>query len=60
MFDEELSAGDIEFSDDEVEREYKQKRKQKKAINRLQKSGDLEEGEVPANLIGKKRRNNKQ
>ncbi len=52
MFDEEVPEQDLEFSDDEIEKEQKRMRK-------LKKRGDYEEGELlpERQLVGKKRQN---
>ena len=48
MFDEELGQDEQEFSDDDAENEFKRLKKQKKR-------GDFEEGELPDQVVGKKR-----
>jgi len=48
MFDEELGQDEQEFSDDDAEKEFKRLKKQKKR-------GDFEEGELPDQVVGKKR-----
>lgn len=48
MFDEEVGQDEQEFSDDDVEKEFKKLKKQRK-------KGDLEEGELPDQIVGKKR-----
>jgi H/ACA ribonucleoprotein complex non-core subunit NAF1 len=50
MFDEELGQDEQEFSDDDQEKEFKRLKKQKKR-------GDFEEGELPDQIVGKKRGN---
>ncbi len=48
MFDEEVPEEEQEYSDDEIEKEMKRVRK-------LKKRGDLEDGEIPTENVGKKR-----
>lgn len=48
QFDEELAEHEREYSDDEIEKEQKR-------IKKLKKRGDLEDGELPSELVGKKR-----